>query len=97
MGHEPFLLHWKCAIRRRFVRFLWSFSTFHFRIVAIIFEVVVQQEFAGKLLETMITTEIFLVSVDEDVMGFRFGRFEYFVTDFASGKWEGEGGLREQF
>lgn len=55
---------------------------------------IIQKEFPSELLETMIAIEIFLIGMDKNVMGFRFGRFEYFVTDFASGRMK-EWGLAE--
>lgn len=51
------------------------------RFGAIIFQMIVQQEFARKLLETEIAGEILDGRMDENVMRFRFGRFEHFVAD----------------
>lgn len=42
---------------------------------------IVQKKLPGKLFETKITAEILFDRMDENVMGFRFGRFEHFVTD----------------
>lgn len=51
------------------------------RFGAIIFQMIVQQEFARELFETEITGKILDGRMDENVMRFRFGRFEHFVAD----------------
>lgn len=71
---------------------MWRFaiSPFHDALVlcfrAIILHMVIQQEFPGKLLEAQAAGEILLLRMQQNVMSFRLGRFEEFLTEFASTK-----------